>query len=162
MKSSAIGLGLAALLVVALVACSVEEQNKLEGTWELVEATYTPPDPGFNFNEWREVKIITRSYFSVMSQKRDRQKYIGAGTDAEILAAAKGFFAGAGTYTLAGDTYTENMEFCTVPNFADASIPYKITWDGNDRWTQTGTIPLKALGLAENDLELYEVWHRIK
>src|SRR4030042_4145207 len=162
MKSTAIALGLTALLVVVLVACSVQEQNKLEGTWEVVEATYTPPDPGFNFSEWREVKIITPTYFAVRGQMKDRPKYIGAGTDAEILAAAKGLVAGAGTYTLEGDTYTEHMEFFSNPNLANVSISFKIKWDGNDQWIQTGTIPLKALGLADNDQELYEVWRRIK
>jgi hypothetical protein len=81
--------------------------------------------------------------------------------DAELLAAAKGFGAGGGTYTLVGDTYTERMEFFYTPNHVGLSVPYKIRWEGDD-WIQEGTFPMKALGLADSDSKLHERYRRAK
>ena len=48
-----------------------------------------------------------------------------------------------------------------IPNAVNVSVPYKVKWEG-DQWIQTGTLPAKSMGLAENDMELYEVWKRIE
>ncbi|MBS0389384.1 MAG: hypothetical protein JSR15_12975 [Proteobacteria bacterium] len=36
-----------------------------------------------------------------------------------------------------------------------------IKWDG-DEWTQTGTLPLRSLGLSDQDVSLVERYRRIK
>ena len=34
-------------------------------------------------------------------------------------------------------------------------------WEG-DEWVQTGTFPMKALGLGDHDAELYKRYRRVK
>ena len=157
MKRSFLGV---VVLFVALVSFSAEKKNTVLGTWELVSAKYTSAG-NTQTNTGREIKIITKNHWAFLYQGSDRQKFAGQGTDAELLNAAKTFNAGGGTYTLKGDTYTEQIELSIVPNLVNVSIPFKIKWEG-DQWIQTGTLPLKSMGLGENDIELYEVWKRIE
>jgi hypothetical protein len=155
------------LLIVAgflLVAGSCGEQrssNSLEGAWELIEAKYDPPDPNFAPAEWRQIKLVTRTHWAYLSQKRSSPKLSSLTNDAELLAAAKAFGAGGGTYTLDGDVYTERIEWFSTPNHVGTSVPYKIKWEG-DEWIQTGTFPMKSLGLADRDQQLYERYRRAR
>jgi hypothetical protein len=154
---------IAAGMSMALQGCAPENTNSaksLEGAWELVDAKYTPADPTFSLSTYRQIKILTKTHWAFLSQQRTAPK-LSNGSDAELLAAAKTFGAGGGTYQLDGDTYTEHVEFFATPNFVGASLKFKIKWEG-DEWIQTGTLPIKALGLGDKDLELYERYRRIK
>jgi len=133
----------------------------MEGTWDLVEAKYTPPDPNFNLTEWRVIKTLTKTHWAFLSQKRAAPKLTSWTNDTELLAAAKAFAAGGGTYTLDGDTYTEHIDFFNAPNYVGTSVRWKITWEG-DEWIQTGVFPMKAFGLGDQDMELYERYRRVK
>lgn len=135
--------------------------SQLEGTWDLVEAKYTPPDPAFTFADRHQIKILTKTHWVFLSEKRVAPKLTSQTNDTELLAAAKAFGAGGGTYTLDGDTYTEHIEFFNTPNYVGMSLPWKINWEG-DEWIQTGTFPMKALGLGDHDMELYERYRRVK
>jgi hypothetical protein len=126
----------------------------------LVDAKYTPADPTFSLSRQRQIKILTKTHWAYLSQDRSAPKLTN-GSDAELLAAAKTFGAGGGTYTLDGDTYTEHVEFFAAPNFVGTSIKFKIKWEG-DEWIQTGSLPIKALGLGDKDMDLYERYRRIK
>ena len=75
--------------------------------------------------------------------------------------AQESFSAGGGTYKLEGDSYTEHIEFFAIPKFVGATITFKIRWDG-DEWIQTGTLPLKALGASDQDVQIEERYRRIK
>ena len=153
-------MAIAAGISVGLQGCAPEKASPLEGAWELVDAKYTPADPTFSLSSQRQIKLLTKTHWAFLSQERSAPK-LTSGSDAELLAAAKTFGAGGGTYTLDGDTYTEHVEFFATPNFVGASIKFKIKWVG-DEWIQTGTLPLKALGLGDKDMELYEKYRRIK
>jgi hypothetical protein len=150
-----------AVLLFGLQGCSSQQSGRLEGAWELIEAKYTPPDPAYALTEWRQIKVITKTHWAYLSQKRSSPKLTGLTNDAELLAAAKAFGAGGGTYTLDGDVYTEHIEFFSAPNYVSVSVPYKIKWEG-DEWIQTGTFPMKSLGLGDRDQELYERYRRAK
>ena len=158
---AAIGVVIVMGLLLGLQGCVSEKGNPLEGTWELVDAKYTPPDPDFNFGDWHQIKILTKTHWAFLSQKRVAPKLTSLTNDTELLAAAKAFGAGGGTYKLEGDTYTEHQEFFITPNYVGMSLPWKIKWEG-DEWIQTGTFPMKALGLADHDVELYERYRRVK
>ena len=148
--------------VLLLVGCGqTSESNRLEGAWELVEAKYTPPDPTFSLTEWRQIKLLTKTHWAYLSQKRSSPKITALTNDSELLAAAKAFGAGGGTYTLAGDVYTERVEFFSTPNYVSVSLPYRIKWEG-DEWIMTGTFPMKSMGLGDQDIELYERYRRVK
>lgn len=156
-----IGILLLAALVIGCQGCSSQSMNQLEGTWDLVEATYTPPDPNFNFADWRQIKIVTKTHWAFLFQKRMTPKMTSATNDTELLAATKAFGAGGGAYMLDGDTYTEHIDFFNTPNYVGTSVHWKIRWEG-DEWIQTGAFPVKALGLGDQDIELYERYRRAK
>jgi hypothetical protein len=157
------GLWRIGLIALLLVGCGEEKKGKLEGVWELVSARFTSPDTTIvtTPTEWKQVKVITRSHFAFVGQEPDRAMFHGKPTDAELLSAARTFFAGGGTYTLVGDTYTENIQFFFYPNYVGHSIAFKSQIEG-DRWIMSGTYPAKSIGLEEHEMELYEVWKRIE
>jgi hypothetical protein len=160
MRSLMVSIAIGAGIFTGLQGCTQQKANPLEGAWELVDAKYTPADPTFSLSSYRQIKMLTNNHWVFLSQDKSAPKLTN-GSDAELLAAAKTFAAGAGTYTLDGDAYTEHVEFFYTPNFVGATLKFKIKWVG-DEWIQTGTIPVKALGLGDKDMELYERYRRIK
>jgi hypothetical protein len=156
-------IALTMVLCAALIGCISEKKNKLEGTWEMVSAKYGTRDTTYDYAKlpFHMVKIITKNHWAFLEQDSSRNKFNGGGTDAELLDAAKKFGAGGGTYTLEGDTYTEHIEFFLIPNLVGMSIPYKADVQG-DRFIQSGTMPMKAAGLGNEDIQLYEVYKRIE
>lgn len=161
MRTVVIGIPLVAALIIGCQGCSSQSTNQLEGTWDLVEAKCSPPDPNFNFADWHQIKILTKTHWAFLSEKRVAPKMTSATNDAELIAAAKAFAAGGGTYTLDGDTYTEHIDFFNTPNYVGTSVQWKVRWEG-DEWIQTGTLPVKTLGLGDQDVELYERYRRVK
>jgi hypothetical protein len=160
------GLAIVAAAALGLQGCAqekpgaLEKPGPLEGAWELVDAKYTPADPGFSLASQRQIKILTKTHWAFLSQDRSPPQP-ATGSNAGQPAAAPAFTAGGGTYTLDGDTYTEHIEFFFARKFVGATITYKIRWEG-DEWIQTGTLPLKALGASDQDVELQERYRRIK
>ena len=143
-----------------VAAVAQDKARTLEGAWELVSAQYTPGEGGFSVDTQRQIKLLTKDHWAFLVEQRNLPKTPG-GTAKEWADAAKSFSAGGGSYTLDGDTYTEHIEFFVEPKIVGTSIAFKIKWEG-DEWTQTGTLPLKALGLADHDVELQERYRRIK
>ena len=160
MRTLMMSIAIAAGISIGLLGCTQQKASPLEGAWELVDAKYTPADPAISLSRYRQIKILTGTHWAFLSQDRSAPK-MTSWNDAELLAAAKTFSAGGGTYTLQGDAYTEHVEFFNTPNFVGASLKFKIKWDG-DEWIQTGTLPLKALGMGDKDMELYERYRRVK
>lgn len=161
MRAVVVRISIVAGLLIGTLGCASQRTNQLEGTWDLVEVRYTPPDPSFSFADWRQIKILTKTHWVFLSQKRTAPKMTSSTNDVELLAAARAFGAGGGTYTLDGDTYKEHIDFFSTPNYVGMSIQWKIKWEGDD-WIQTGTFPVKALGLGDHDIELYERYRRVK
>ncbi|MGH8314124.1 MAG: hypothetical protein ACRETU_03105 [Steroidobacterales bacterium] len=141
-------------------ASTPDKAGPLEGAWELIAAKSTPADDTFPLDTERQIKILTRTHWAFLSQQRKMPKMPG-GSAAEWAAAAKSFSAGGGTYTLDGDTYSEHIEFFVSPKFVGTTINFKITWNG-DEWTQSGTLPLKSLGVADHDVDIQETYRRMQ
>lgn len=141
------------LVFVFLLSSTViaqEKKNPLEGTWELVSGKATWADTSETYPEtddWRMIKIISKKHFVFVNQDTS-----GEGSS--------GF--GGGTYSLEGDSYTEHIEFFAPPylDFIGKSFSFKSEVKG-DQWIMSGTMPLKKMGLAENDMEIYEVYKRL-
>jgi hypothetical protein len=153
----------ASLLLFLLSSCATEEKSPLEGVWELASGQYTTPDTTIRITpaDWTQIKVITKSHHVWIGQAPNREKFTEGGTDSELLAAARTFGAGGGTYTIEGDKYIEHIKFFLNPNYVNASIPFTYKMEG-DQWIQSGTFPAKSLGLEEYDTELYEVWKRVE
>jgi hypothetical protein len=155
------------IFILAIFASSTTKaQHPLVGVWELESARYTTPDNTNNVSgeDWNQIKIITDSHFATIGQVPGREEFTEpGGTDAEFLAAARDYRALGGTYTLEGDTtYTEHINYMLNPSGVGASIEFSYEMEGDDRWIQRGTLPTKSLGMAEYDIELYEVWTRVE
>ena len=157
MRSLAVSLAIVAVSIVGLPAHAQDKAKSLEGAWELVAARNVPADPDFSLKKTRQIKIITKTHFAFLSQDRLPAKPSAA----ELAAAAKSYSAGGGTYKLEGDAYTEHIEFFAVPKFVGTSITFKVKWEG-DEWIQTGTLPLKALGLSDHDVQIEERYRRVQ
>ena len=91
------------------------------------------------------IKIISKKHFVFVNQDTS-----GEGSS--------GF--GGGTYSLEGDSYTEHIEFFASPDIIGKSFTFKSEVKG-DQWIMSGTFPLKEMGLAEYDTEIYEVYKRL-
>ena len=91
------------------------------------------------------IKIISKKHFVFVNQDTSREESYGFG---------------GGTYSLEGDSYTENIEFFRYTDFIGESFSYKSELK-DDQWTMSGTIPLKKMGLYEYDIELIEIYKRI-
>src|SRR5262245_38069178 len=85
MRTVVIGIPLVAALIIGCQGCSSQSTNQLEGTWDLVEAKCSPPDPNFNFADWHQIKILTKTHWAFLSEKRVAPKMTSATNDAELL-----------------------------------------------------------------------------
>src|SRR5262245_4020781 len=111
MRAVVIRIVIVAALGMGLHGGGSERTSPLEGAWELVEAKSTPPDQTFTLADWHQVKILTKTHWAFLAAKRMPPRLTSLTDDSELLAAAKAFGAGGGTYTLVGDTYTEHVEY---------------------------------------------------
>lgn len=135
----------------------------LIGEWRLVDAQMTiAGKTEKTFDAQREmVKLFTEKHFSFYSKTANRTPYSAAVTDQERLVGSKTLDAGGGTYQLQGNTYTEHITYCTYPNYEGRSISFKLSLE-NNQLTQEGSYPLIALGFADQDGYVKEVYERIE
>ena len=142
-----------------------EKQSKIVGVWKMVSNKPLRPDGSVEKTEfdWQMMKIITKSHFMFAEQAPDRKKFTQGGTDQELCEAAKSFYGGAGTYTYdEKKTYIEHIEIFLNPTFVDVTVKYEVEFVSDDLWTQKGVLPAKALGLGDEDIEIFEVWQRVE
>ena len=118
------------------------------GNWEMISAKWTSPDTTYLFpitDHDRQIKMISRTHFVWISQDTSRKDVYGFG---------------GGKYTLDGDKYTEHIEIFYDPIWIGKSITFTMKVEG-DTLIQSGTTALKKLGLADYDMETYEVYKRL-
>lgn len=141
----------AVLLLTPLVACSsarsdhgtalgrMESHARLVGTWELVSSLATRGDSTVfagTAPEFRALKIVNDSHYSVITRRGD-----------QFLR------AGAGRYTLSGDMYTETVDLASTEGFTPGAVyAFRIQING-DTWTLDG---------GSGGTRLQEVWRRVR
>lgn len=111
-------------------------EDAIVGVWTFgsyVTADVDGSDPRHPLGEEATGTIMyTRSgYMSVQISAKDRQPYadgaLHGGTDAERAAAAAGYLAYTGTYTVDGDVVTHRPFASLFPNWEGADIPRRAT-----------------------------------
>jgi hypothetical protein len=145
--------------VLALAACSQPAKQEavaevpvapIEGTWKLVSAVkiikadtaVTYPEKG---QEDEMIKVINGDHFAFF--KHDLKK------------GGKPIFdSGAGTYSLTGDDYTENLQYCNYREWEGHSFNFKVSFKG-DTLQQKGIEKIDSLKI---DQEIVETYIRIK
>ena len=110
--------------------------NDLEGTWEMVSQKAVYPDSTVDRTDQipYTLKILNSTHFSFGRQIGEEEVY-----------------AGGGTYSYDGETYTEHISYHSAAGLAGQSIVFDARVDG-DTWHHTGDI---------GDFVLEEVWRRV-
>lgn len=147
MKSNWISL----FFIILLFTCQPEssnqpiEPNPILGTWELVAVINK--EGGTTFDtfaaERRMIKIITPTHFSFVNHDLTK------GEDSLAF-----FAAGAGAYTLSGNKYVEQLEFCTARSWEGHTFNFEIEIKG-DTLIQQGVEKSDALGVDRYIIETY-------
>jgi hypothetical protein len=145
--------------LVVLAACKQPSTEKtiadvpvtpLQGTWKLISAVkiikadtaVTYPEKG---QEDEMIKVINGDHFAFF--KHDLKK------------GGKPIFdSGAGTYSLTGDNYTENLQYCNYREWEGHSFNFKVSFKG-DTLQQKGIEKIDSLKI---DQEIVETYIRIK
>jgi len=145
--------------MLALAACAQPSAEKtiadvpvtpLQGTWKLISAVkiikadtaVTYPEKG---QEDEMIKVINGDHFAFF--KHDLKK------------GGKSIFdSGAGTYSLTGDNYTENLQYCNYREWEGHSFNFKVSFKG-DTLQQKGIEKIDSLKI---DQEIVETYIRIK
>ncbi|HET7267409.1 MAG TPA: hypothetical protein VFJ15_04810 [Oleiagrimonas sp.] len=124
-------------------AVAAKATSPLVGTWEFVSGTYTTPGKPpavYDASDMHAMKVITPTHFAFVS----------------VLGDGKFYAAGSGPYTIKGDahggTYTETIEYASVPSMVGKGYPFSYRIEG-DRWYHEGD---------EDGTHVEEVWQRVK
>jgi hypothetical protein len=94
------------------------------------------------------IKIINDSHFSFTMHD------LKGGKDSTAA-----FSAGAGTYTLVGNTYTEHLEYCSDRQWEGNDFSFQVTIHG-DTLVQTGVEKVAATGVDRLNTERYLRWRK--
>jgi hypothetical protein len=122
-------------------------ENSLQGTWKLLtgtliekgDTTITDYTKGRSF-----VKIINASHFAFITHDLSKGK--------DSLSAE--FSAGAGTYSLKGNSYTEHLEYCNAREWEDHDFTFTVAISG-DTLIQSGVEKIEAQGINRMNTEKY-------
>ncbi len=126
------------------------ESGKLAGAWEFVSARVFLPDTTLIYDEsGHSLYIMSESHFAFVSSTAD---------DKELT------FAGRGSYSIDGNTYTEHVEFHTNTGLIGQSVTFEFQLE-NDTMTKTSSIPvweeIRPLAGDASEVRLEEVRRRI-
>jgi hypothetical protein len=138
----------AALIFAGCTSVQEEKTNAipLQGTWKLLSGTLiekgdtvvTDYTTGRSF-----IKIINDSHFSFTTHDLNK----GADSTAS-------FGAGAGTYSLVGDKYTEHLEYCNDRQWEGHDFTFNVAIN-NDTLVQSGVEKVEAAGIDRMNIEKY-------
>ncbi|RYU95332.1 lipocalin-like domain-containing protein [Emticicia agri] len=136
-----------------VAACTKETKTEntdklpLVGTWKLLsgtliekgDTTVTDYTKGLSF-----IKIINDTHFSFTNHD------LNHGKDSTTAA----FSAGAGTYTLKDNTYTEHLEYCNAREWEGHDFPFTVEIK-NDTLIQRGIEKIESQGIERLNIEKY-------
>jgi hypothetical protein len=126
---------------------------QVEGVWGLVSVTedgQEQPHRGY-----RQRKIVARGHFMWIGVDA-RRDTITIRTTSDSLRARQ-VSGGTGTYSLAGNTYTEHLDYFFLPRMEGQDFPATCRTEG-DRWFHT--YPMDANSGSKR--MKVEVWRRIR
>ncbi len=126
---------------------SVQPANPIAGTWKLFSGTTIEKNDSTvtDYTKGQEmIKIITDSHFAFFRHDLDKGK--------DSLKAI--YSSGAGRYTLAGDQYTEQLDYCDAREWEGHVFPFTVSVNG-DTLVQQGVEKLENLGIDRMIIERY-------
>jgi len=138
--------------IVLLSSCSQKQEpaNPMIGTWQLL--THTEITKGVSTvtdytKDLKMIKIINSSHFAFLIHTVNTKKD-----------SSNNFDAGGGAYTLAGDKYTEHLDYYKDKNWEGKSFDFTITFSG-DTLIQKG---LEKVDKENINLTIIEKYLKLK
>jgi hypothetical protein len=122
------------------------QPSPIVGTWQLISGALTEKNKTTVTDYTKDkkaIKIINGSHFCFLIHDLTK----GKGPSAA-------FTAGGGRYTLAGDKYTEYLEFCNDRQWENNKFEFTITIK-DDTLTQKGIEKIDSLGINRINIEKY-------
>ncbi len=118
-----------------------EKDNKLIGTWKMIYGEIRENDSLEikDVTKTEFVKMINKTHFAFFNQPND---------------SVNGAYAGGGTYTLVGKTYTETLNYTGVEAIRGHSFPFTIEIKG-DTLIQYGLEEVKEANIKRDIVEKY-------
>jgi len=123
-----------------------ENQLLLQGTWQLISGTLIEKgDTTFtDYTRDREmIKIINADHFAFLQHDYSKGKDSVA------------YYAGGGRYTLAGDQYTEHLDYFSDKKWEGNKFDFTISIK-NDTLVQTGIEKVDSAGINRLNIERYK------
>ncbi len=120
------------------------------GTWQLISGTLIEKGDTTVTDYTKDksqIKIINATHFAFLNHTLDKRK---TGPD--------DFVAGGGHYTLDGDKYTENLEYCSARQWENNKFSFTVSIQ-NDTLIQTGVEKIDSIGVNRLNIEKY---YRVK
>jgi len=137
------------VLAAMIVSCSAPKNEapvktktpaqELEGVWKMTYGKIIYPDTVIEVTDSHSIKILLSGRFAFGNQDSDST-----------------LTAGGGTYEYDGQTYTENIEYFTIPSLVGQSVKFDIKLE-DGKWSHSGTIPSD-----DGELKLEEIWERVE
>jgi hypothetical protein len=138
------------LSCIVMASCKQDDSapvsNPLMGTWKLLKTTTvengdtTVADYNKNMSF---IKIINQTHFAFL------QHDLNKGKDSTAQ-----FVAGGGRYTLTGNTYKEQLEYCSAREWEGNDFTFKIDLK-NDTLIQSGEERVESAGINRVTIEKY-------
>ncbi len=142
-----------ALSIIIITALSCQQKPKessalpVTGTWELVSETkITNTDTTFaaSNKDQQMIKMLNDTHFSFLKHDLNKGKDTAAAT----------FVAGGGRYTLKGNEYTEQLDYCNAREWEGNSFTFNITIQ-NDTLIQSGREKVEGTDIDRIIIEKY-------
>lgn len=129
-------------------------ENKLIGNWELLSSQSITSDTVIRNDQpgTKMIKIITPSRFAFFHHDLNK---------GDSSAITPTFTAGAGTYQLENNNYTESLEYCSYRPYEGKTFHFTVEFKG-DTLIQSGIEDLKDQGIGEENIHLVEKYLRVK
>ncbi|HEX3164729.1 MAG TPA: lipocalin family protein [Chitinophagaceae bacterium] len=139
------------ILPVVITACTESPRNdvqsanevSLKGTWKLLSGTLIEKGDTIVTDYTKDrsfIKIINDSHFAFLNHTLRKDT-----TD---------FSAGGGTYSLSGNTYTEQLEYCSAKEWEGHDFSFTVTITG-DTLIQSGVEKIENEGINRVNIEKY-------
>ena len=139
------------ILPVVITACTESPRNdvqsanevSLKGTWKLLSGTLIEKGDTIVTDYTKDrsfIKIINDSHFAFLNHTLRKDT-----TD---------FSAGGGTYSLSGNTYTEQLEYCSAKEWEGHDFSFTVAITG-DTLIQSGVEKIENEGINRVNIEKY-------
>jgi hypothetical protein len=148
------------LLCLFAIASVAQQKVTIVGVWQSLSQKMDGKEV---LTSGKDVKYITAKHWIWMYQDKEKcVSLLAKKTQRDSLAAYyETIGAGAGTYKLVGNTYTETIEYFGDPNYIGLSIDFTVKIEG-DRLYQSGKLPTFEGGKRVKDVQWEEVYKRIE